>query len=1700
MSPNLDERTGVAQLPPELTARLQKMIWRVRRIIWVRGLLATAAVLLGCALAIMAVDAAVLIFSSAVRWWLSGLGLAAVLATAWSSLARPLSRRLSITRMARVIETRHPELHERISSAIELLSMGGDAASRGSEQLVALLALDAQADMRAVQPRHEFSGRSLKPALVSATVAAVVFGLLFAAWPRQTMLLFKRAVAPYGDFANLRGAGLVIEPGDVVRLQGEALYIRLQVRGGGADRAEVRSQSGSGPVAIERMRRTSAASAPEGNFEILFPSVTESFRYRIRYGAGLSRYYTVTVLPPPAATRLTITCNNPPYTKQASRTLPENVRDIVGVAGTRVEIDADFNRRADSVLFAGQHGFPGLAKKTPGATWSLVLATNMADRWSMALRDEYGFTGRVASAALKVIPDRVPVVTTLSPYTDRLTLPPYGRITCAFTVNEDFGLTNSELVIRADGAGERPQAFALQTDGKETWTGTQELDLARLQLGGVRQFKVWLRVFDSLPPEMGGPQKGESRPVAISLDASAKRIEDQLREEQKKTLQEMLKAAAERLTQSSSLVGGAKALVAEDPLRLTVVQALAVAQERAATGEDLVKRVADLSEHSFFAKLTTRLRETAGEEIEPARARTSEILFTVAAKRPDKAVEAGKMLASSAAKVMELVAAINALDKQLAELSKTAGLALREQALAEQAGEKKMTQAEQEAWKKEQEKIAAELAAQVKADPASLKEAYGALRDKLRADAVTTRSLAVRQDDLKEKTACLANAQTRSNATRQLEEQCWPAGDARTAREKQQKAADLAAEAAMQTEAAAARLEQAAAMTKDAFDAQDANRQRKSRDKIDEAGKETELAIRQADRAMQLAGQAAVEAERNEAPEAAKAAEKSERAGGLVAAAGERLQDAAQAVRDAQQDDADVRRTRHSEAAKRIQQATDMAREAVKLAHTAAAESKAAPATAAAEQNAAALEHRVEKEAQAIERDVNRAEEEIQALQQNIQTAEQAQQALREAGRDARQAVDKLNRPEQARQAPEDQAKVAAFLRRAAAAMDANAEQLDQQTKQLNAKNPPETDLAAFDRAMEKMADAQADLQKDQSLPRADQEQKAARTAEDAAQKAYEAAEKAREAAEHANEYARDREAANTIGKIATQAGEAAKQAEKASMDANLAAHQQQAEERAADARDRVGAAQKAQEAAQEALRAAVQAGQAAKNVETAAQQQEQGHANEAGKTAEDAKIISQAAMQQGNKARQDAQQAVEQAEREQADKAVQSANLAREAAEMVDRAAELAKEAGDQAIKAEHLPNEQRQAQTQQAADKAQQAAEMAKQAEERAHEAGQKAAEAQAAEQQVEQTAAGEAGTPAQILEAAKHAGQEAKQAAKMAQDAAAAARQAVGQSAQTKSSLLPAAAREVGDAAQMADQAAELAERAEQRIEQTEGNRLPKVTETAENKRAMEEAGMAAQLARDAAEKARHAATTVQQEMENHAQKARQGAMEAAETATIAAAKAGEAEKIAHEAGSEKTEESSRLGRKAGEMAKESGAMVKDAMQSAEKGTAEGDRQGIEKAELAAAEAEKAAETARQASAKAHAAEEASSSAREASRHAEEASQQMSRMAEQQAAKQGQSTMPPSQWRTEESGKTAGEQKNRQDTMNLGGRSFIPFFLKNLGFPESEWARYKGKTDSEAMEEMLRTVSPEYRELVRRYFVELSREGSKATEAMK
>ena len=52
-------------------------------------------------------------------------------------------------------------------------------------------------------------------------------------------------------------------------------------------------------------------------------------------------------------------------------------------------------------------------------------------------------------------------------------------------------------------------------------------------------------------------------------------------------------------------------------------------------------------------------------------------------------------------------------------------------------------------------------------------------------------------------------------------------------------------------------------------------------------------------------------------------------------------------------------------------------------------------------------------------------------------------------------------------------------------------------------------------------------------------------------------------------------------------------------------------------------------------------------------------------------------------------------------------------------------------------------------------------------------------------------------------------------------------------------------------------------------------------------------------------------------------------------------------------------------------------------------------------------------------------------------------------------------------------------------------MPEWLRKLGFPRSEWLKYKGSLESGLPDGALDKVAPEYRDLVRRYFEVLSKE---------
>lgn len=186
-------------LPPEIASSLRRVLGRVRRIQLLKGILATLAALVFSLVAIMLIDWAFVVERRALRWVMTGSALLVTLITFFRYVVAPLSKRISLTRVARYVETHHPDMQERISTAVSLAGRG-DA---GSQVLIDEVIKEAAMDASRVNASSELSAGAARKPTWTALTALGILGGLFACFPKITPLLFARAVAPYADLGNV---------------------------------------------------------------------------------------------------------------------------------------------------------------------------------------------------------------------------------------------------------------------------------------------------------------------------------------------------------------------------------------------------------------------------------------------------------------------------------------------------------------------------------------------------------------------------------------------------------------------------------------------------------------------------------------------------------------------------------------------------------------------------------------------------------------------------------------------------------------------------------------------------------------------------------------------------------------------------------------------------------------------------------------------------------------------------------------------------------------------------------------------------------------------------------------------------------------------------------------------------------------------------------------------------------------------------------------------------------------------------------------------------------------------------------------------------------------------------------------------------------------------------------------------------------
>ena len=820
-----------SQLPPSIASTLRAAVRRIRRILWTRGLLAVGATAIASILVIMGIDAAFTLYSNTVRWaiTLTGAGITALVA--WHSLVKPLSRPFTPARIAAILEARHPELEERISTVVEILS-SPDAvyAESLSGELFTLLSKEAETDASKVSPKDEFTNRTVKPKFYALAGALAILAVLFCVAPTIVKRLFIRAVNPSAEVDNVFADALTVTPGDAVVLLGEPLSIQLDVKSGFPGLAYVHRcallpNGSEGPEIAERMRRSSAPTpssevpeegdaaadaspdagpdaSPETpppapapavesgsvrHYEQTIPVVTSSFKYRIHCGHALTHFYTVTAVEVPDVDSMSITLEYPAYTGREPAVFKDADIDIAALPGTRVTWAATFNREDLSAHLV----VPGVkvrheTRTADSSLWTATVDESTNSTWTLSLSDSNGYTNAPVAHVFRAVPDTPPSITLDEPRQYRLRLPPHSKIPLQFTVRDDFGVSTPELWYAATDTSAREVAggeyqsgadfsllraarvFQRMDDG--AWHGVDAIDLSTLNLANRKYFQFQLRVSDNLPAELGGPHVTTSSLYTVELDQSALSLSSQSINAQEKRIRQVLEEVVQRLTDSRNTSSNVLEHVRSGGILDDIaLEQLSETRRDTAMARTLSMRLVEEIRDSMFRPFADRLSDFTDNEAKAAADRAEEVPLANPQDRLS-AIETSENASETArARAEELLNDLTSLADRLRELERLRELAEREKALAEAAEDVKDAE-EAEMWKKLQEELEAQLKEELAKDPETFLEMLEKREEKIKELAEEAKKLADEQAELKKDAEDLANPDKRDAAAERLEE------------------------------------------------------------------------------------------------------------------------------------------------------------------------------------------------------------------------------------------------------------------------------------------------------------------------------------------------------------------------------------------------------------------------------------------------------------------------------------------------------------------------------------------------------------------------------------------------------------------------------------------------------------------------------------------------------------------------------------------------------------------------------------------------------------------------------------------------------------------------------------------------------------------------------------------------------------------
>jgi hypothetical protein len=399
-------------------------------------------------------------------------------AIVYLALVRPLTKRISDARLARLIEERSYDAEDRFVTAVEFSDAEGER--RASRALVTRLVTDADGAAAAVNLDNVVRRRTLAFYAIASLVSFLLFFGVIKWGPRDVAEGVAQLVAPSGLAASPNALAIKVKPGTSRVPKGSDQEITATLVNFESDNVTFFSRLVDAKDAEWQGQPMEPAKA-RGDFQFSIFNIQDATEYFVESNGVRSEVFKLVVVDLSFVKQLDLTLNFPSYTGLPTKTI-EDGGDIAALKGTVASITARLSKKAKAARIVFRDGRK-VDMRDSGDDFVGSLTVTADTSYYIELVSLDGETYRGSNEYdISVLEDQPPSITFDRP----------GRDTKATNLEEvftqaraedDYGVAGIEMFFSVNGGAEQKLDLQqLNRDAERGLTGAHTFFLEEFKL------------------------------------------------------------------------------------------------------------------------------------------------------------------------------------------------------------------------------------------------------------------------------------------------------------------------------------------------------------------------------------------------------------------------------------------------------------------------------------------------------------------------------------------------------------------------------------------------------------------------------------------------------------------------------------------------------------------------------------------------------------------------------------------------------------------------------------------------------------------------------------------------------------------------------------------------------------------------------------------------------------------------------------------------------------------------------------------------------------------------------------------------------------------------------------------------------------------------------------------------------------------